>query len=255
MTKISYIGHATLLIEMDGLRILTDPLLRRTIGHLRRQGPPPPSEVKDADLVLISHLHGDHLDIQSLIEIGRDKRIIVPRGAAPYLKLKGFTRVEEIDQGESVQIGSVRISATQAEHSGRRLPWIPAVRDIGYLLNGTLEIYFAGDTGIFEEMAEIGKGIDLALLPVWGWGPTLGPGHMDPLESAEALLRLKPKAAIPIHWGTYCPVILDWFKPNFLSQPPLDFQRFAADIAPEVRIKILMPGQSAQVERMLAGLG
>jgi len=251
MTKVAYIGHSTMFIEIDGLRIITDPLLRRFIGHLRRQVPDPDPIVKEADVVLISHLHGDHLDLSSLQELGRDKRIIVPRGAGPYLRLKRFKYVEEIEEGESIDLGGVTVTATSADHSGRKLPWVPLVQELGFIVDGSHEIYFAGDTDLFEEMADIGQEIDLALLPVWGWGPTLGPGHMDPESAALSLLHLNPTAAIPIHWGTYCPAVIDWFKPKFLSRPPLEFTEHAAEIAPEVTTKILAPGQAVNLEELL----
>jgi L-ascorbate metabolism protein UlaG (beta-lactamase superfamily) len=252
MTKVTYIGHSTLFIEMDGLRIITDPLLRRYVGHLRRQVPDPDPLVKEADVVLISHLHGDHLDLSSLQDLGREKRLIVPKGAGPYLKLKRFKNVEEITEGDSIDLGEITITATLADHAGRKLPWVPLVKEMGFVLDGSHEIYFAGDTDLFDEMADIGRQIDLALLPVWGWGPTLGTGHMDPQTAAQSLLHLNPVAAIPIHWGTYCPAVMDWFKPNFLSRPPLEFAEHAAEIAPNVLINILEPGDSVEVENLIS---
>ncbi|MFN2189198.1 MAG: MBL fold metallo-hydrolase [Candidatus Promineifilaceae bacterium] len=251
MTTVTYIGHSTLLIEMDGQRIITDPLLKRYVGHLRRQVPTPDPELKQADLVLISHLHGDHLDLASLQEIGRDTRIIVPKGAGTYLKLRRFSNVEEISEGETITLGMVEITATMADHSGRGLPWIPTIQELGFIIDGSHELYFAGDTDLFDEMVDIGQEIDLALLPVWGWGPTLGPGHMDPQRAAQALRHLKPSAAIPIHWGTYCPAVLDWFKPQFLTRPPHQFVEFAATTAPDVKLQILEPGESVKVDSLL----
>jgi L-ascorbate metabolism protein UlaG (beta-lactamase superfamily) len=251
MTKVTYIGHSTLFIEMDGLRILTDPLLKRYVGHLRRQVPDPDPVVQDADVVLISHLHGDHLDLSSLQQLGREKRLIVPRGARTYLQVKRFKHVEEIGEGESIDLGGVTILATRADHAGRKLPWIPHVHELGFLIDGSHEIYFAGDTDLFDEMADIGQAIDLALLPVWGWGPTLGPGHMDPQSAAQSLSHIKPSVAVPIHWGTYCPLIVEWFRPRFLSQPPLEFADQASEIAPDVRIKILDPGESLEIDELI----
>jgi L-ascorbate metabolism protein UlaG (beta-lactamase superfamily) len=251
MTKVTYIGHSTLFIEMDGLRILTDPLLKRYVGHLRRQVPDPDPVVQEADVVLISHLHGDHLDLSSLQQLGREKRIIVPRGAGTYLRVKRFKHVEEIAEGESIDLGGVTIKATRADHAGRKLPWVPHVQELGFLIDGSHEIYFAGDTDLFEEMADIGQEIDLALLPVWGWGPTLGPGHMDPQRAAHSLGHIQPKAAVPIHWGTYCPIVVEWFRPKFLSQPPLEFADLASEIAPDVTIQIVDPGDSLDVGQLI----
>lgn len=247
MTQITYIGHSTVLIEIDGVRILTDPLLKNYIGHLRRQVPKPDPVVQEADIILISHLDGDHLNLSSLKLLGHDKRLIVPRGAGTYLKMRRFQNVEEIEEGEMIELDGISISATRADHTIRKLPWIPLAEPLGFIIDGTHEIYFAGDTDVFEEMSDIGMEIDLALLPVWGWGPTLGSGHMDPLRAAESLLHLRPGAAVPIHWGTYCPVVMDWFQPRFLSQPPLEFAEEAAGVAPEVAIHILKPGESLDI--------
>lgn len=241
--RITYVGHATVLIEMDGVRILTDPLFRKFIGPIRRQVPVPPLDDKPIDAVLISHLHGDHLDLPSLRRLGPDTELIVPRGTARYLTMRRFGQVSELDEGESTAVGPVVITATRAEHGGRQMPFRPLVHSLGFVIDGAHEIYFAGDTDLFPEMDSIGVALDLALLPVWGWGPTLGPGHMDPLRAAQALARLRPRLAIPVHWGTYCPIFLDRLSPAFLTRPPLDFAGHAAELAPEVSVHILQPGQ------------
>jgi L-ascorbate metabolism protein UlaG (beta-lactamase superfamily) len=246
-TTVSYIGHATILIETAGVRLLTDPLLVDYVGPLRRQAPPADLGTQPLDAVLISHLHGDHFDLASLKKLGRDTRLIVPKGAGPYLRIRRFHNVEEIERGETVEVAGVQITATRADHGGRQLPWVPATEPLGYIIDGSQEIYFAGDTDLFEEMSAIGVKLDLALLPVWGWGPNLGKGHMDPLRAARALSHLQPVSAIPIHWGCYCPAGLAFLRPRFLSQPPLDFAEHAADIAPEVDVRILEPGQSLRL--------
>jgi len=251
MTKVTYVGHSTLFIEMDGLRIITDPLLKRYVGHLRRQVEEPDPANLEADLVLISHLHGDHLDLRSLQTMGKDKQLIVPKGAGNYLRLKRFQNVEEISEGESMTFGEVTITATRADHEGRKLPWTPFVQELGFLIDGSHEIYFAGDTDVFDEMADIGQELDLALVPVWGYGPTLGSGHMDPERAAQSLRHLNPTAAIPIHWGTYCPIVIDWFHPNFLRQPPVEFAKQANEIAPGVNVKIVEPGESVDVDELI----
>jgi L-ascorbate metabolism protein UlaG (beta-lactamase superfamily) len=246
-TTVSYIGHATILIETAGVRLLTDPLLSKYVGPLRRQGAPADLGSEPLDAVLISHLHGDHFNLASLKDLGRDTRMIVPKGAGAYLRIRRFHNVEEIERGETVRVGELQITATRADHGGRQLPWVPAIEPLGYIVDGAHEIYFAGDTDLFEEMSAIGVDLDLALLPVWGWGPNLGKGHMDPLRAARALTHLKPATAVPIHWGTYCPVGFGFLRPQFLSQPPLEFAEHAADVAPDVGVEILEPGQSLRL--------
>ena len=90
-------------------------------------------------------------------------------------------------------------------------------------------------------MADFGP-VDLALLPVWGWGPSLGEGHLDPERAARALTLIRPRVAVPIHWGSVYPVGLRRFRPGPLTQPPLEFQRIAGEVAPEVRVEVLEPG-------------
>jgi len=105
-------------------------------------------------------------------------------------------------------------------------------------------VYFAGDTDLFEGMRAIGDlGLDVALLPVAGWGPTLGPGHMDARAAAEAAARLRPRIAIPIHWGTISPVGMA--DPG--DRPAREFAVHAAELAPEVRVVQLAPGEFCDI--------
>ncbi len=246
--RATFLGHSTVLIEMGGVRILTDPVLFDRIGVLRRAANPLPEELHTAiDLVVISHMHLDHLDLRSLRELGEATRLVVPTGAAGYIRRHGFSDVSELAPGESAEIGPVRVTATPATHSGFRPPFGPRAAAVGYLLDADDErVYFAGDTDLFAEMIEL-EGIDLALLPVWGWGPRLGPGHMDPRRAAGALPLLRPRAAAPIHWGTLWPLGLGRVLPHRLTQPPHEFARAAAEIAPEVDILIASPGDSIPI--------
>jgi len=243
--QITYVGHATLLIEQEGVRILTDPILRNRVLFLRRRCPLQLSDgaLDDLDVVLISHLHYDHLDIPSLRHLGLQRRLIVPAGAASWLRGFGFSQVEELRVGEATSAGPLTITATPALHPTSRHRFGPRIDScLGYLLQGRQSIYFAGDTDIFSEMAHLSPALDLALLPVWGWGPRLGAGHMDRLRAAQALQWLKPRYAIPIHWGTLYPINPLAAAPLFLVQPPERFALFAAEFAPEVTVNIVQPG-------------
>ncbi|GAA4683938.1 MBL fold metallo-hydrolase [Pseudonocardia yuanmonensis] len=204
-----FLGHSTTRLELGGRVVLTDPVLTPRVSLLRRVVPPlRPEDWADADLVLISHLHGDHLHLPSLRLLRPDTRVVVPRGAAEWVRRRGVRRVEEIDVGEEIREGGLRITAVPAAHSGHRWgprstrgPQSPA---LGHVLEADgLRIYAAGDTDLFDGMADLGSlGLDVALLPVWGWGPNLGPGHLDPERAAEALDVLRPRLAVPVHWGT-----------------------------------------------------
>jgi L-ascorbate metabolism protein UlaG (beta-lactamase superfamily) len=246
--QLLYVGHSTVLIEMNGIRLLTDPVLRNWLGFLRRYtASPQASCCENIDAVLVSHLHYDHLDIPSLRMLGSHTRIIVPHGGAAFLHRKGFRNVEQFRNGDTIEIGEVAIKATPAYHSEFRFPFGPVAECIGYMIRGSRNIYFAGDTDLFPEMEELKRHPDIALLPVWGWGPLLGEGHMDPHRAAHALKLLQPKMAIPIHWGTFCPFGLRWLRLGFLTEPPYSFAEHTAEIAPDIEIRILEPGESLQL--------
>ena len=242
MNSVAYLGHATVLIELDGTKLLTDPLLRRRVTHLRRASTVDAGAVRDVDAVLISHAHYDHLDVRSLMRLDRSVHIVVPVGLGRLVRRKGFESVTEIDEGDEATFGSVTVHATHAEHGGKRQFGRARGPALGYVIEGTRAIYFAGDTALFDGMGELAADLDVALLPVWGWGPSLGRGlHLDPRSAAEALRLLRPRIAIPIHWGTYRP-LHHGAGARFLSEPAEAFEREAAALAPEVDVRVLLPG-------------
>ncbi|HLJ66525.1 MAG TPA: MBL fold metallo-hydrolase [Chloroflexota bacterium] len=246
--SVTFLGHSTLVVEMDGMRVLTDPLLRDRLAHLHRHVPAPrPELARAADVTLISHLHLDHLDVPSLRRLGNDRRLIVPAGAGPFLRRRGFSRVEEVRPGERTTAGSLRITATPAEHSGFRPPLGPVGAALGFVIAGQRRVYFAGDTDLFPAMADLAGTIDVALLPVWGWGRVLGPGHLDPRRAAQALTLLRPSLAIPIHWGTFAARGVRKRDPSFLVEPPHQFAQHAAVLAPDVAVTILQPGECVSI--------
>jgi L-ascorbate metabolism protein UlaG (beta-lactamase superfamily) len=241
--RLTWVGHATVLLEIGGVRLLTDPLLRTRLGHLRRHGTPPRPEVtEDIDAVLVSHVHLDHLDARSLRSVGRGARAIAPRGAGKLLQRIGFTQIDEVLPGEGVTIGGATITALPAAHLARRRPLVAPVESLGYDIAGTQRVYFAGDTDLFEDMRSLAGRFDVALLPVWGWGPSLGAGHMDPLSAAQAVALIRPLVAVPIHWGTFFPVGLEALRGSALVEPPRVFARHVAELAPEVEVRMLAPG-------------
>jgi L-ascorbate metabolism protein UlaG (beta-lactamase superfamily) len=246
----TFLGHSTVLLEMGGARILTDPVLINRVTILRRRASTlPPETYHDIDAVVISHLHLDHLDVPSLRLLGADTPLVVPRGAGRLLNRAGFRNVAELPSGASIDLGPVKVTATRADHSGFRPPFGPNAEAVGYLIEESDErVYFAGDTDVFPEMADF-AGIDLALLPVWGWGPRLGPGHMDPRRAAQALQILAPTAAVPIHWGTLWPMGMARVTPEHLEKPPLDFERYAAERAPDVKVIVTPPGETIPIPR------
>jgi len=243
MLRVTYVGHATVLLSLDGVRLLTDPVLRRRVLHLHRHDVVHVDSLRGVDAILVSHAHWDHLDMPSLARLGRSVRIVLPRGAGRLARRRRFTDVVEVDVGEEVEIGSVTVTATDAEHDAGRGPLGVRAPALGYVVAGTKRVYFAGDTDLFPGMAALAP-LDLALLPVAGWGPRLPPGHLDPRRAAEALRLLRPRAAVPIHWGTYSLITKRRPSPVVERAPAEEFARLAAEIAPEVDVHLLDLGKS-----------
>jgi L-ascorbate metabolism protein UlaG (beta-lactamase superfamily) len=245
LPSLTFLGHATMLIEIAGTRILTDPLVFERLLLLRRVASRLDPDLHDnLDAVLISHLHVDHLHIRSLIRIGRETRVIMPAGGVRLLLDQGFTRVEGVRPGDSVAVGPVRVTATFADHDGRRPPLGPVAQALGFVVEeGPTKVYFAGDTDIFPGMTDLAPGLDVAMLPVWGWGPRLGHGHMNPRRAAQALRLLAPRYAVPIHWGTLWPFGFGRVVPGRLTDPPREFARFARRYAPGVQVLLTPPGR------------
>ncbi len=251
-----FLGHSTVRVELAGRTVLTDPLLTASVGPLRRVVPvPEPASWAGVDVVLLSHLHADHLHLRSLRMLDPAPRFVVPRGAGAWLRRHGFARVDEISPGETLTDGALRITAVHAAHSGHRWgPRFTAGPDacaVGHLLEGAgSTVYLSGDTALHDGMHALGdRGIDVAVLPVWGWGADLGPGHLDPAQAAEAVARLRPRAAVPVHWGTLAPAgstrlptPLRARMRRLLVEPPLTFAREVAGRGLDTTVLVARPG-------------
>jgi L-ascorbate metabolism protein UlaG (beta-lactamase superfamily) len=242
---ITWLGHATVLIELDGVRLLTDPVLRDRIGPLVRiaGGVERPEPV---DYVLLSHLHADHADIPSLIEVARTVPVLAPEGAGRWLSRRGLQQVHELSAGSKLTLGAIELTATPAAHDRRRRPLGAVADPLGYVMRGSRSVYFAGDTDLFPEMARLRGTVDVVLLPVWGWGARLGPGHLDPERAAAAAASIAPGVAIPIHWGTYA---LGWRarRAQRVDWPAREFVRIADRQAPDVEVRVLSPGERTEL--------
>jgi L-ascorbate metabolism protein UlaG (beta-lactamase superfamily) len=248
LERVTYVGHATALVEIDGTRLLTDPVLRGRVGPLRRHGAPPsPASLEGIHAVLISHLHHDHADLPSLRRVGREVPLLASPGGGAFLGGHGFTSVTELAPGESARVGEVTVTATEAWHPGGGR-FERESEAVGFLLSGRRRrIYFAGDTDLFDGMEDLGGDLDLALLPVWGWGPSLGPGHLDPERAARAAALLAPRIAVPIHWGTLYPFGLARLRPGPLRRPPREFAARVRELVPQVEVRVLAPGEAASL--------
>jgi L-ascorbate metabolism protein UlaG (beta-lactamase superfamily) len=240
-------GHATALIELDGVRLLTDPVLNDRIGPLRRIASPVDPELGERiDAVVLSHLHADHAELRSLRRLGPATIVFAPRGAARWLARHGVRNVEELSPGEEARLGAVRITATPARHGRRRWPLGVEAEPIGFLAAGSQALYFAGDTDLFAAMSELAGRVDVALLPIAGWGPTLGPGHLDPERAVQAAALIAARLVVPIHWGTFA---LGWPLPQKLDhqRPAQQFAALMARALPAVDVRVLAPGERTEV--------
>lgn len=239
---VTWLGHSCATIQLDGVRVVTDPVLRARIAHLRRKDPVDPAALDGVSVILISHTHYDHLDLPSLDRLDLRAQVVVPAGAGGLLRRRGFRFVREVAAGDEVDVGAVQVRVTHAEHGTSRRMGTGKTAAVGYVIAGTRTVYFAGDTDFFDGMGELGR-IDLALLPVAGWGPRLPAGHLDPVRAVQALELIRPRIAVPIHWGTYAP-----WRPHSVDTPAAAFAELAASVVPAVDVRVLRPGQSCPLD-------
>ncbi|HEV8570402.1 MAG TPA: MBL fold metallo-hydrolase [Actinoplanes sp.] len=251
-TSVTWWGHSTMWLVDSGTTFLTDPLLSDRLVHLRRMAGPTPRLPGAPDAVLLSHLHADHFHLPSLRAVPGTPLLIVPRGAAGFVaQAMGpawADRCVELAPGEETAVGAVKIRAVPAAHPGGRGPWSRSQAvALGFVVEGVSRSWYAGDTGLFDEMSELAP-LDLALIPVGGWGPTLGShGHLDAAAGAEALRRVKSSWAVPVHYGTFWPIGLTRVRPHMFSEPGEEFARRAARTAPDTQVRVLDHGETLTI--------
>jgi len=213
-TRVMWLGHASFLIELDGVHILTDPVFSTVAGTVRRQVAYPLAveEMPEIDIVLISHDHFDHLDLASLKVLGERfgerALLVVPARTRPLVQHL-FTEVVEVNWWRQLELGAVRFTFVPAQHWGRRGATDLNVRLWGsWVLEGSRRIFFAADSGYFGGFSLFAKlfgAFDLALMPLGAYEPRwyLSPQHMNPEESWKAFGDLGARHFLPLHWGTY----------------------------------------------------
>jgi L-ascorbate metabolism protein UlaG (beta-lactamase superfamily) len=240
LSGLTWLGHSTVVIDVDGTRLVTDPVLGRRVWHLRRESA---IEAGPVDGILISHTHFDHLDRASLRSFDPSLPVVAPRGVGRLLRRWGRSQVLETAAGEELELAGVAIRVTHAEHESSRGPFAGRSASLGYIVGGSATVYFAGDTDLFDGMAGLGP-VDVAVLPVSGWGSRLPAGHLDPRGAAEALRLLRPTLAVPVHWGTFRTPFAE--RPN--DSPAREFAQAAAELAPEVDVRVLAIGETLALE-------
>lgn len=248
--RLTFLGHSTVLVDLDGTRVLTDPLLGHLVAWAIRRHVPAilPGELQHLSAVFVSHGHLDHLDLASLRALPGEPAFIVPVGLGRIVAPVARGAIHEVRAGDQVRIGGLAMEAVYAEHDRRRSPFTASEGALGLLIAGSTRVYFAGDTDLFPTMRDLAGRVDVALLPVSGWGPTLGSGHLDPKRAAEAAARIRPAVAIPIHWGTLFPIGLRHLARRRFEGPGEAFRAAVAARAVDVDVRILLPGEAVALQ-------
>lgn len=217
---LTWIGHASFLLQLGGINVLIDPVLSPKLGWVKRNTPPGldwPALPK-IDFVLITHNHRDHMDAPTLQRLGPDPVYIVPQGLRPWFKRAGMQRIVEMAWWQQLDIDGLNITFVPAEHWTRR--WLTDTNTSwwgGYVIErGGLRVYHSGDSGWFDGFRLIGERcgeIDAAMLPIGAYAPRwfMRPQHIDPDEAVRAFQAINARNFVAMHWGA--------FK---LSDEPLD---------------------------------
>jgi L-ascorbate metabolism protein UlaG (beta-lactamase superfamily) len=249
-TTVTWLGHSTVVLDVDGVRLIADPLLRRHAGPLRRRGGRPmPAHWNGADAVLLSHLHHDHAELRSLRLLPPAAPVITGAANVAWLRKRNLAAVAPAE-GEWIGVGpadaGVRVTLCAAVHSARPMPHRPNAAN-GHLVDApSSRIWLAGDTELFDGLSELpeqaGGPIDLAIVPVSGWGPRLSGGHMGPEQAAEACLRVGAACAIPVHWGSLHTPGGQRYPRGWMDRPGPEFASALEAVAPQCESMILEIG-------------
>ena len=238
--------------------VATDPLLCRRVWHLRRTTPAPPPAASRADVVLVSHLHRDHLHLPSLRRFGRDVPVVVPRGAPRLVKGLDQHRLVEVAPGDEVAVSGVTVQVLPAHHDGRRSVFeksgAPA---LGYRIEREgSSVWYPGDTGVRLDVEGLAA-TDLAAVPIGGWGPSLGDDHLDPEEAASLVVRVGARWALAVHYGTFWPLTQRRAQKHhhFFVTPPERFHAAMADtgiepLTPAFGQRLVLEPSSERSERV-----
>jgi len=291
--RVTWLGHSTVVLDLTGpdgrtTRLVTDPLLRRHAGVLRRRGDRPEVAAwHGADAALLSHLHHDHAELGSLRLLG-DVPVLTAAANARWLRGKGLRgvglepparlpghegvvarpagasgRADPGADGSWHEVAGVRVRLTAAVHGDRPMPHRPNAAT-GHLVRlpvggargeGAREgpapgvtVWAVGDTEHYPGIGRVrelaGGRVDVALVPVSGWGPRLSGGHLGPMGAAEVCAEVRPRVAIPVHWGTLHVPGGRNLPRGWMDDAGAAFAAAAHRVAPGVRVVVLEPGTS-----------
>jgi N-acyl-phosphatidylethanolamine-hydrolysing phospholipase D len=250
---VTWVGHSTFLVQLDGVNILTDPHWGDRASPVSFAGPRrliPPGirfeDLPDIDVVVISHDHYDHLDEDTVRRLAREHRprFFVPLGIGAWLAERGIDDVVELDWWQSAPFAGLRIHCTPAQHSSGRTLADQNVRlwSSWVVLGRERRLYFAGDTGYYAGLAEIGRlgPFDLALIPIGGYKDFARhhPNHVNPEEAAQLFEDVRGRLLVPMHWGTFV------LNREPADEPPRRLMAEAVRRGVEEQIAVLSPGQT-----------
>ncbi|MFI2294259.1 MBL fold metallo-hydrolase [Isoptericola sp. NPDC019571] len=279
--RVTWLGHSTVVLDVPRAgggtaRLVTDPLLRRHAGLLRRRGDRPDADAwRGADAALLSHLHHDHAELGSLRLLG-DVPVLTAPANARWLRGKGLRGVgldlppaaghppghdvahhgshralqhapqHAPQHGDWHDVAGVQVRLTAAVHGDRPMPHRPNAAS-GHLVRGRgTTVWAVGDTehhpgvGRVRELA--GGRVDVALVPVSGWGPRLSGGHLGPRGAAEVCAEVRPRVAVPVHWGTLHVPGGQHLPRGWMDHAGEAFAAACRRAAPDVRVVVLRPG-------------
>jgi L-ascorbate metabolism protein UlaG (beta-lactamase superfamily) len=272
--RVTWLGHSTVVLDLTGpdgrtTRFVTDPLLRRHAGILRRRGDRPDAEAwRGADAALLSHLHHDHAELGSLRLLG-DVPVLTAPANARWLRGKGLRgtgleppavpgghegvaahhRAGHDDvAGAWHEVAGAQVRLTAAVHGDRPMPHRPNAAH-GHLVRVPgATVWAVGDTEHYAGVGRVrelaGGRVDVALVPVSGWGPRLSGGHLGPRGAAQVCAEVRPRVAIPVHWGTLHVPGGQHLPRGWMDHAGQAFAAACRRLAPGVRPVVLRPGET-----------
>lgn len=245
--SVTWIGHSTFLIQMNGLNMLTDPVWASRMGLGKRLTEPGISlnDLPEIDVVLLSHGHYDHLDFPTIKKLKGNPTYYVPIGLGSAFKKRGYQKVIESNWDDSFEQNGLTFTFVPAQHWTRRILTDTNTSHWGgwIIENQEHSIYFVGDTGYFRGFQEIAQKftIQTVLMPIGAYEPEwfMKLSHINPEDAVKAFLELEGKTFIPMHYGTYH--LADDTGPEAISRLDAEWSRLQLDAT---QLKKLLIGET-----------